>query len=80
MHTTWSEKIREIEAKGWSLKQIAEEIDASPASVSEIKQGRTKAPTGMAAVRLYQLHERICVTSAPAANDDNYQESTDAAG
>ena len=80
MEKTWREKVLELEAQGLTLVQIGVEVGLTTASVSDIKQGRTKnGPTGMAAVRLYQLHERICVTSAPAANDDNYQEAGDGA-
>lgn len=78
--TTWAEKIEALEDHGFSLVEIADEVGLTTASISEIKQGRTKAPTGMAAVHLYQMYERICVAPALAANDDNYQESTDAAG
>lgn len=80
MNDNWSEKIEELEGKGWSLKKIGDEISLSVSSISDIKNGRTKSPTGMAAVKLYQLHERICLTSAQAANDDQYTEASDAAG
>ena len=57
---TWSERIIELEATGLSLTEIADRIEASLSSVSEIKQGRSKQPCGMAAVNLHALHkERV---------------------
>lgn len=54
--TTWAEKIAALELAGWSLTGIGKSIGLSPQSLSDIKQGRTKEPTGMAAVRLHELH------------------------
>lgn len=56
METTWADRIRDLEERKWSLTAIAGAIGLSPQGVSDIKQGRTKAPTGMSAVRLYELH------------------------
>lgn len=56
MNENWAQRIIELESRGWSLSGIAREIDLSPQSLSDIKQGRSKAPNGMAAVRLYELH------------------------
>lgn len=56
MDKPWADRITELESRGWSLAGIGEAIELSPQSVSDIKQGRTKAPTGMAAVKLYHLH------------------------
>jgi plasmid maintenance system antidote protein VapI len=56
METSWSDRIKQLEALGWSLTAIGEVIGLSPQSVSDIKGGRTKAPAGMAAVRLHELH------------------------
>jgi len=55
----WSACITELEAKGMSLVAIGEKVGLSTGAVSDLKQRRTKAPTGMAAVRLYELHQRI---------------------
>lgn len=52
----WAEKIRALEAAGWSLTKIGESIELSPQALSDIKQGRSKAPTGMSAVRLHGLY------------------------
>lgn len=54
--STWSEKIRSLEARGWSLAGLSREVLLSSQSLSDIKQGRTKEPTGMAAVRLHNLY------------------------
>lgn len=57
MNASWAEKIADLEAIGWSLTGIGQAIELSPQSLSDIKQGRSKEPRGMAAVRLHQLHE-----------------------
>lgn len=56
MDKTWAERITDLEARGWSLTGIANAIELSPQALSDVKQGRTKAPTGMAAVLLHNLH------------------------
>lgn len=58
MEPTWAIRIRDLEALGWSLTGLGEVIGLSAQGVSDIKQGRTKAPTGMAAVRLHRLHQQ----------------------
>lgn len=55
----WAQKIADLEAAGWSLTGIGQEIELSPQSLSDIKQGRSKEPRGMAAVRLHALHARL---------------------
>jgi len=67
MDTSWSDRIFALEALGWSLKAIAERIELSPQAVSDIKRGSSKAPTGMAAVKLYQLH--MAEAGVPAASN-----------
>lgn len=52
----WAGVILALEARSWSLVQIADEIGLSPTATSEIKHLRTSRPGGMAAVRLYELH------------------------
>jgi hypothetical protein len=67
METTWADRIRELEALGWSLTGLGDAIGLSAQGVSDIKQGRTRAPTGMAAVTLHRLHaDKI----APAAKSE----------
>jgi len=53
---TWSERIADLQSDGWSLTEIASAMGCSPQALSDIKQGRTKEPTGMSAVRLHNLH------------------------
>ena len=55
MDTTWADQIKALEARGWSLTGIGHAIGKSPQTVSDLKQGRTKEPGGMAAVRLHHL-------------------------
>lgn len=52
----WASIISDLEKVGWSLTALGRAIGLSPQAVSDIKQGRTKAPSGMAAVRLHQIH------------------------
>lgn len=54
----WAAAVSELESAGWSLTALGKAIGLSPQALSDIKQGRTKAPSGMAAVRLHQIHER----------------------
>lgn len=56
--TSWACIVSDLEALGWSLTGLGNAIGLSPQAVSDIKQGRTKAPTGMAAVKLHALHQR----------------------
>ncbi len=51
----WSEKIAALEAAGWSLTALARAVGLSPQALSDIKQGRTVEPRGMAAVRLHAM-------------------------
>ncbi|MEA9551711.1 XRE family transcriptional regulator [Xanthomonas campestris] len=56
MDMTWSERIKGLEESGKSLTEIGRLIGKSPQAVSDIKQGRTREPGGMAAVRLHHLY------------------------
>lgn len=60
---TWSERIAALEASGWSLTALAREIGLSVQALSDVKQGRTSEPRGMAAVRLHALHEALVAGS-----------------
>lgn len=64
----WSLRITALEAAGWSLVDIAKEVGLSTSAVSDIKRGASKAPRGMAAVRLHALYERLNPVE-PAAPD-----------
>ncbi len=54
--TNWAGIVSDLETIGWSLTGLGKAIGLSPQAVSDIKQGRTKAPSGMAAVKLHELH------------------------
>lgn len=56
----WAGIVSDLEALGWSLKGLSQAIDLSPQALSDIKHARTKAPSGMAAVKLHELHARRC--------------------
>ena len=56
--TNWARIVSDLETLGWSLTGLGRAIGLSPQAVSDIKQGRTKAPSGMAAVKLHDLHQR----------------------
>jgi len=64
---TWAERITELESAGRSLTEIAADIGMSQSALSEVKQGRSKEPRGMAAVRLHELHARVCEAGKKAA-------------
>lgn len=64
MEITWADRIKALEQRGWSLTEIGRAIGKSPQTVSDIKQGRTKEPGGMAAV---QLHHLYATGAKPAA-------------
>lgn len=53
---TWAQRIKDLEARGWSLADLGKAVGKSAQAVSDIKQGRTKEPGGMAAVKLHHLH------------------------
>lgn len=55
----WSAKVRALEAAGWSLTELADEVGLKSASISDIKQGRTKATSAMAYVRLHELYSAL---------------------
>lgn len=54
----WSVLIIELEKKGWSLVRIGKTVGLSPQAISDLKQGYSKEPRGMAAVRLHDLHKK----------------------
>lgn len=62
----WADIVANLETLGWSLTGIGKAIGLSPQAVSDIKQGRTKAPSGMAAVK---LHELAMLGEGPARPD-----------
>lgn len=58
----WSDRIKSLESAGWTLTQIAQEIGLSLSGLSDLKQGRSAEPRGMAAVNLHRLYGRVCET------------------
>lgn len=56
----WAQRIRDLEGAGWSLTRLAGEIGLAVSSVSDLKNGLSKEPRGMAAVKLHELHGREC--------------------
>jgi transcriptional regulator with XRE-family HTH domain len=60
MTTSWRQRILDLEESGLSLTTIAEKVGLGKSTISGIKSGATKAPTGDAAVDLYLLHKRRC--------------------
>lgn len=64
--TNWAGIVSDLETLGWSLTGLGRAIGLSPQAVSDIKQGRTKAPSGMAAVKLHDLHSRKAVPEGEA--------------
>lgn len=63
----WSSKIAGLQALGWSLKELGQAVGISAQALSDIKQGRTKSPSGMAAVRLHELSQTSAAPPAPGA-------------
>lgn len=51
----WAVKIEALEASGLSLTELSEKTGLSISALSDIKQRRTAARTGMAYVRLHEL-------------------------
>lgn len=54
----WQQRIGWCEAAGMTRRQIAEYCDLAYSSLSDIANGASKEPRGMAAVRLHELSER----------------------
>lgn len=55
--TSWKKIITALEARGWSIAEQARRSGGNPAALSHIKNGLSKAPVGMVAVKLHALHE-----------------------
>lgn len=56
MDTTWKDRVLALESWGWTLTAIGRAVGLTVQAISDIKQGRTAAPIGMAAVKLHKLH------------------------
>lgn len=57
--TEWARRIQRMEASGWTLTELANQLGVAVSTLSDIKNGRTIEPKGMAAVRLFQLDEHL---------------------
>lgn len=64
---TWPQKITELESAGWSINAIAAHIGLSAQALSDIKQGRSKEPRGMAAVNLHAMQGMMPIAKSDAA-------------
>jgi len=73
----WSERIADLQRAGWSLTALASVIGCSPQALSDIKQGRSQEPRGMAAVRLHNLHSTSALP--PVTDEDTGRHRTPAA-
>lgn len=58
--TTWAGLIRDLKSHGLTLAEIGGEIGLAVSSVSDLANGRTRAPGGDAAVKLQFLHASRC--------------------
>lgn len=54
---TWQTRIEDLQRAKMTLAEIGAEIGLSTSAVGDLATGRTKAPGGDAAVRLYELHQ-----------------------
>lgn len=60
MNPSWQQRITDLEDSGLTLTELAEQIGLAKSTLSEVKRGATKAPSGDAAVALYLLHKKRC--------------------
>lgn len=58
--STWSKRIRDLQAAGLKLSEIGEKIGMSTSGVGDIANDRTDSPRGDAALALDKLHREIC--------------------
>ncbi len=59
MHNIWIERVLWCERAGLSRAEIADSCGLSYSSLGDLMRGATREPRGMAAVRLWQLSERV---------------------
>lgn len=57
MNIEWSQVIKDLESRGWTMHGIAKRIGVAYSTVTDIKTGRTVEPRGWPAVKLAQLHK-----------------------
>lgn len=59
MDIDWKERVLWCERAGLSRAEIAESCGLSYSSLGDLMRGATREPRGMAAVKLWQLSERM---------------------
>lgn len=65
--TTWATRIRDLQAIGMTLAEIAEATGLAVSSIGDIASGRTKSPNADAGIKLHELHQLRCPDDASAA-------------
>jgi transcriptional regulator with XRE-family HTH domain len=60
MALTWQSRLKALRKKGLTLVELGQRVGLSPGAVSDIEQGRTREPTGDAALRIHELHLELC--------------------
>lgn len=63
--STWSTRIRDLMAAGMKQSEIGAEVGLATSTISDLANGRTKAPGGEAAIKLFELHRTRCANPAP---------------
>lgn len=58
--STWSTRIRDLMAAGMKQSEIGAEVGLAVSTISDLANGRTKAPGGEAAIKLHELHQKRC--------------------
>jgi hypothetical protein len=58
--TEWTTRVRELNEAGLTYRQIGVECGMTTGGVGDIASGRTKAPRGNSAIKLHNLHKRVC--------------------
>lgn len=58
--STWSNRIRDLMAAGMKQSEIGAEVGLATSTISDLANGRSKAPGGEAAIKLHELHQKRC--------------------
>lgn len=61
---TWKRRVKALRKTGLTYREIGAAIGLSVSSVSDIANGHTNEPSGLAAVKLHALHLERCPTKA----------------
>lgn len=54
---TWASRIRDLQSHGLTLSDIAAKVGLSASAIGDIATGRTRSPSGSAALKLDELHQ-----------------------